>query len=568
MKVKSLLLFFLLFGSMVSAQVPVYVMNFDTIPDFALTFLPWGVRDLDSSATYGINQHTFTNNEAPMAYICFNPAQVVPSMADDAAIQPHSGTRFGACFAAVTPPNNDWLITPRVQLEMNGLYSLWVKSYTDQYGLEKFRVLVSTTNNNPASFTAISDTLTAPLDWTQMTFNLSAYNNMQVYIALQCVSSNSFIFMVDDIEVYAARDLVADFTASNTAPAQGANVNFTDQSTGSPTAWSWSFPGGTPATSTQQNPAGIKYLLPGSFDVTLVVTKGTEKDSLTKTGYINVPQNYPSEAYLDFEDMTSFSLDFTPWNAIDLSGGYTYGIGGTTFPNSEQPMAWICFEPGATSPPLTNMIPYAGKKLGCSFSSVPPHNPDNKWLITPQMVLGDNPQLTFYVSTYNGTYGLEKFKVGVSTGGTSQWDFNIISGDNPQEAPLSWTKFTYNLVDYKYVPVFIGIQNLTNDGFIMMIDNISVSSILGVPGQGPAESVQLYPNPARDRVTLNFGAVSPKEVSIGISDALGKSVRAYNSIRPGSNSVEVDVSGLNAGIYYMRIVFDHQTIIKKIAIAD
>ena len=105
---------------------------------------------------------------------------------------------------------------------------------------------------------------------------------MQVYIALQCVSSNAFIFMVDDIEVYAARDLTAGFTASNTSPAQGATVNFTDQSTGSPTAWAWSFPGGTPSTSTQQNPTGIKYLLPGSFDVTLVVTKGTEKDSLTK----------------------------------------------------------------------------------------------------------------------------------------------------------------------------------------------------------------------------------------------------------------------------------------------
>ena len=47
---------------------------------------------------------------------------------------------------------------------------------------------------------------------------------------------------------------VADFSADATYIGTGGAVNFQDQSTGNPTSWSWSFPGGTPSTSTAQNP--------------------------------------------------------------------------------------------------------------------------------------------------------------------------------------------------------------------------------------------------------------------------------------------------------------------------
>ena len=47
---------------------------------------------------------------------------------------------------------------------------------------------------------------------------------------------------------------VADFTASKTVVKEGESITFTDKSTGGVTAWSWTFEGGTPSTSTQQNP--------------------------------------------------------------------------------------------------------------------------------------------------------------------------------------------------------------------------------------------------------------------------------------------------------------------------
>ncbi len=79
-------------------------------------------------------------------------------------------------------------------------------------------------------------------------------------------------------------------------------VNFTDQTTtpnGSPiTAWNWTFPSGTPASSTAQNPTGVTFP-PGTYSVTLVATSqsgcvGTSIHVITVTGmpqavFSNVP---------------------------------------------------------------------------------------------------------------------------------------------------------------------------------------------------------------------------------------------------------------------------------------
>ena len=178
--------------------------DFEGYADFTLDFNPWTTADVDGSATYGIEDHTFPNSGAAMAYIVFNPASVEPSMGTDEDIQAHSGNKFAACFAAINPPNNDWIITPAIDLGSNSSLSFWVKSYTAQYGLERYKVGVSTTNNDPSSFTIISGNgyLEAQATaWQQKQFDLSAYDGMLVYIGIQCVSNDAFIFMLDDVIV-------------------------------------------------------------------------------------------------------------------------------------------------------------------------------------------------------------------------------------------------------------------------------------------------------------------------------------------------------------------------------
>ena len=77
----------------------------------------------------------------------------------------------------------------------------WAKSYTDDYGLERFKVGVGT-DTNPNNFTIISGAnyIQAPTEWTEYTYPLTGYPG-NVYVGIQCLSNDAFIFFVDDVLV-------------------------------------------------------------------------------------------------------------------------------------------------------------------------------------------------------------------------------------------------------------------------------------------------------------------------------------------------------------------------------
>ncbi len=78
----------------------------------------------------------------------------------------------------------------------------------------------------------------------------------------------------------------ADFSTLHSTVPVGCAVAFTDQSTGVPTYFKWTFQGGTPATSNQKNPGNIVYNTPGSYPVKLKVWNEFGADSITKTNFI------------------------------------------------------------------------------------------------------------------------------------------------------------------------------------------------------------------------------------------------------------------------------------------
>ncbi len=75
---------------------------------------------------------------------------------------------------------------------------------------------------------------------------------------------------------------VAAFAASSTQVCSGTPINFTDQTSFTPTSWSWTFTGGTPGTSTAQNPTGIVWNTPGTYNVTLTATNANGSSSTTQ----------------------------------------------------------------------------------------------------------------------------------------------------------------------------------------------------------------------------------------------------------------------------------------------
>jgi len=80
---------------------------------------------------------------------------------------------------------------------------------------------------------------------------------------------------------------VADFEGTPRTVTVGESVDFTDLSLNNPTSWDWTFAGGTPASSTKQNPS-VTYNTAGTFDVSLTATNSVGSDTKTEAGYITV----------------------------------------------------------------------------------------------------------------------------------------------------------------------------------------------------------------------------------------------------------------------------------------
>jgi len=133
-------------------------------------------------------------------------------------------------------------------------------------------------------------------------------------------------FDLDAIEILTP-PLIADFIASNNTPCQGTGVNFTDESTGNPTSWLWEFPGGTPSSSTLQNPANIIYDIVGLYDVTLTVTNQFTQVNLTKEDFINVSG---SPVVQLGADTTICPLDSITLDAGNPGCTYLWSTGETT----------------------------------------------------------------------------------------------------------------------------------------------------------------------------------------------------------------------------------------------
>jgi uncharacterized protein (TIGR02145 family) len=158
------------------------------------------------------------------------------------------------------------------------------------------------------------------------------------------------MFKPNYITVTAAPDLTptAQFTASVTELYEGGTVNFTDQSTGTPTSWLWTFEGGTPATSTLQNPTGIVYANPGPYDVTLVATNANGSNTLLKSEYILVLQNLPyCSPVTDIDGNTYQVLELGNhcWMASNLKTA-TYD-NGVPIPTGLDSASWVNTTSGA-----------------------------------------------------------------------------------------------------------------------------------------------------------------------------------------------------------------------------
>ncbi|MFI5141357.1 MAG: PKD domain-containing protein, partial [Bacteroidia bacterium] len=130
----------------------------------------------------------------------------------------------------------------------------------------------------------------------------------------------------------------ANFSGTPLSGCAPLGVTFTDLSTGSPTAWNWNFGNGN--TSNLQNP-GATYSNPGTYTVTLTVSKGGSSNTQTKTNYITVYAK-PGTKFNVSTDTACIGQTINFANTTTIAAGgapinvYSWDFGDGTAPASTQ----------------------------------------------------------------------------------------------------------------------------------------------------------------------------------------------------------------------------------------
>ena len=103
------------------------------------------------------------------------------------------------------------------------------------------------------------------------------------------------------------------------ADCQADSIQFVDHSTvrSASAIWNWYFEGGSPATSSLENPK-VMYNAPGSYDVKLVVSDAFGTDSIAYTDFITITNTYANPQI--FEDFNGSEFPPVGWKLYDSQG--------------------------------------------------------------------------------------------------------------------------------------------------------------------------------------------------------------------------------------------------------
>ena len=203
--------------------------------------------------------------------------------------------------------------------------------------------------------TGTSDQLLSAFRWAQENeFTGPNWINFQFDLEKYAGHTCTFEFIYegrggDDMSIDGFRILQADNSADAVINiVQGASVHFQDASLGHPDTWQWTFQGGEPATSNEQNPV-VTYERAGVYDVTLTVGKDGASNTITKKGYIVVGAEAP-KAHIGLPEGAYLS----PWAMAFVPVGVplTYHDESTGRPDT-----WLWTFQGTDTPTSTQQHP-------------------------------------------------------------------------------------------------------------------------------------------------------------------------------------------------------------------
>jgi len=194
--------------------------------------------------------------------------------------------------AALRLPRVDLAGVAVARLKFDVAYAPYSAAYPDS-----LRVRVSTncgaswqtvyTKTGAALATAPTTTnyfVPTAAQWRTDSIDLSAYTGGGLWVSLENIGRYGQPVYVDNVNLGWAP--VPAFAAADTTLCAGESAAFSN-TTASATGYAWSFPGGTPASSTAAQPT-VVYNTPGIYPVTLVASNSVGADTLVRGAYITV----------------------------------------------------------------------------------------------------------------------------------------------------------------------------------------------------------------------------------------------------------------------------------------
>jgi len=333
---------------------------------------------------------------------------------------------------------------------------------------------------------------------------------------------------------------LANFTASQTVVCPGVPVSFTDQSGNSPTTWHWTFIGGSPSSSTNQNPT-VTYSTPGTYNVKLVVSNSNGADSTVKTSYITVSAINALPLVEGFQAATFPPADWATKNANNDTAfwkrsAYTGGFG--------------------TSSACMMMDNYNNDLLG-AFDEM--HTPKYDFSNLASATLTFDVAYARYDAQYSDT-----LSVLISTDcGLSFTSLYTKGGTGLATAPdktasifvpgsSQWRTETINLNAYAgQGNVMVSFRNIGWYGQALYVDNINITGVLQTTSisQVAENLITVYPNPSNGLFEIYTGQAK-EDLKIEILDVLGR-VLVSDRMEPASKK-EIDMRTYGKGIYFVR----------------
>ena len=364
---------------------------------------------------------------------------------------------------------------------------------------------------------------------------------------------------------------IANFTANVTSIPVGGTVNFTDLSAGTPTLWSWTFTGGTPANSTTQNPVGVQYNAAGTYTVSLTATNDAGSDTETKNAYILVGTN-PSTKPCD-------SLHFPiPGNMVMYSVYYSSGIYGYVSGNngySDKAKADI-FSPMSPFTKLTGASFKFGKckrAAGHSYkiavhvwdNSGPSGAPGNILLtdsIPYSQINSDLMMETFTTIQFATPLDISSsFYLGIVLPSLPGDTVVLLTNKNGQTMPgTAWEQWR-NDIWYPYSDINSWSYNVSHAIFPILCNPATYSI-----NESGSDDVLVYPNPASDVINIDFGAYMYENVEVRAYNMIGKEVKKNSYIGVPTNLLQLDLSDCSDGVYILRIDNGLNKSVKKISL--